>query len=59
MVSVVYGRGKKKKAVEVPNKSICMTHLLGFETFYPSFKEPLLLFEGIRCLFLFFQRRMD
>lgn len=52
-------KGVEKKAVEVINKSICMTHLLGFEIFCPSFKEPLLLFEGIRCLFLFFQRRMD
>lgn len=52
-------KGGGKKAVEVTNKSTCMTHLLGFKTFYPSFKEPLLLFEGIRCLFLFFRRRMD
>lgn len=52
-------KGGGKKAVEVTNKSTHMTHLLGFKTFYPSSKEPLLLFEGIRCLFLFFQRRMD
>jgi len=58
VVSVVYGRGKKNEAVEVPNKSICMTHLPGFKTFSPL-KEPFFLSEEIRCSFLFFQRRMD
>lgn len=59
LVRVVYERGVEKKAVEITNKSICMTHLLGFKTLYPSFTGPLLLSEGIRCLFIFFQRRMD
>lgn len=57
--SVLFTEGGGKKAVEVTNKSTCMTHLLGFKTLYPSFTGPLLLSEGIRCFFLFFQRRMD
>lgn len=51
--------GGKEGSWEVTNKSTCMTHLLGLKISYPSSKEPLLFFEGIRCLFLFFQRRMD